>query len=48
MSNVVATPHRGGFVREAEIDIARFVVENVMRYLRGEEPEGLVDLERGY
>jgi len=48
IDNVIATPHRGGFVKEAEIDIARFVVENVKRYLRGEEPEGLVDLESGY
>lgn len=45
---VIATPHRGGFVREAFIDIAKFIVENVGRYARGETPLNLVDYEKGY
>ncbi len=48
MDNVVATPHRAGFCEQAELDVARFVVVNVKRYLSGEVPEGLVDFEKGY
>jgi D-3-phosphoglycerate dehydrogenase len=45
---VIATPHRGGFVEEAFMDIARFAVENVGRFARGLEPFNLVDFSRGY
>ncbi len=48
MDKVVATPHRAGFVEEAERDIAVFIVENVRRFIRGEKPESLVDLDKGY
>ncbi|MEM1610475.1 MAG: 2-hydroxyacid dehydrogenase [Sulfolobales archaeon] len=48
MDMVITTPHRAGFVEEAERDIAIFVVENVKRFIRGEEPYGLVDLDKGY
>lgn len=48
LENVVATPHRAGFTEEAEVDVASFVVENVKRFLRGEEPLGLVDPDKGY
>lgn len=48
MEQVVATPHRAGFSRDALIEVARFVVSNVRRFVEGEELAGLVDLERGY
>lgn len=48
MDKVIATPHRAGFVEEAERDIAIFVVENVKKFIRGEESDGLVDLDKGY
>lgn len=48
LENVVATPHRGGFVEEAFMDIARFAVENVGRFSRGLEPFNLVDFDKGY
>jgi phosphoglycerate dehydrogenase-like enzyme len=48
MDNVIATPHRAGFVEEAERDIAVFIIENVRKFIRGEKPEGLVDLDKGY
>lgn len=48
MSNVIATPHRGGFVAESFLDIAEFAAENVRRFLAGETPLNLADPERGY
>jgi phosphoglycerate dehydrogenase-like enzyme len=48
LENVIATPHRAGFVEDAEKDIAMFIVENVKRFIRGEPVEGLVDLDKGY
>jgi len=46
--DVIATPHRGGFVKEAFLDVARFAIENVGRFARGETPLNLVDLDKGY
>ena len=38
LPEVVATPHLGGVTREAHEGIARFVLENLNRVARGEEP----------
>ena len=48
LPNVVAIPHRGGFVEEAFMDVAKLAVRNVERFLKGEPVEGLVDYEKGY
>jgi phosphoglycerate dehydrogenase-like enzyme len=38
LPEVIATPHLGGVTREAHEGIARFVLENLNRVARGEEP----------
>lgn len=48
MESIVATPHRGGFVRESFEDVAEFAIENVKRFLAGQTPLNLADAERGY
>ena len=48
LPNVIAIPHRGGFVEEAFMDVAMLALRNVERFIRGEPLEGLVDYEKGY
>jgi phosphoglycerate dehydrogenase-like enzyme len=48
LTNIVMTPHRGGFVEEASRAFVKEAVENVARFVSGEPPQGLVDLKAGY
>jgi len=48
LPNVIAVPHRGGFVEEAFMEVASFAISNVERFIKGEEPISLVDYEKGY
>lgn len=48
LDNVVMTPHSSGWTEEAREAQVDFVVANIQRVVRGEPPEGLVDLDLGY
>jgi phosphoglycerate dehydrogenase-like enzyme len=48
LPNVVATPHKAGWTREARRRCLEFAAENVARYLKGEEPLNVVDYDNPY
>jgi phosphoglycerate dehydrogenase-like enzyme len=48
LPNVIATPHKAGWTRRAREACLRFSAENVLRFLRGEEPLNLVGPDWGY
>jgi len=48
LPNVIATPHKAGWTRRAREACLRFSAENVLRFLRGEEPLNVVRPEEGY
>ena len=48
LSNIVMTPHRGGFVLETNKAFITEAAENVVRFISGKPPQGLVDLKAGY
>jgi len=48
LPNVIATPHKAGWTREARKKCLEFAAENVARYLRGEEPLNVVDYDNPY
>ena len=48
MKNVVLSPHRAGYSEHIHEEQLRFVGENILRFIRGEEPKNQVDPERGY
>lgn len=43
LSNVILMPHAGGALYEERLRAARFMVDNVIRALRGQRPEGLLN-----
>ncbi|HEX2172941.1 MAG TPA: NAD(P)-dependent oxidoreductase, partial [Dehalococcoidia bacterium] len=45
VDRIVVTPHYGGGSRDSLARMRRYVVENVVRYLRGETPEHLVSAD---
>lgn len=45
MTNVLLLPHLGGPTVDRRRDATRFGIANIQRYLRGEEPEGLITAE---
>ena len=48
LDNIIMSPHRGGFVPEANQAFLEEASENVGRFVKGEQPQGLVDLDAGY
>jgi len=48
LPNVIATPHRAGWTRRSREACLRFSAENVLRFLRGEEPLNIVRPDEGY
>lgn len=48
MSNVILTPHIAGVSREYNNRAADLFVENLTRYLEGQQLLNLIDLKRGY
>lgn len=43
LPNLLGSPHNSGFVPGIDVVAARRAAENVLRFLRGEEPHGVVD-----
>lgn len=48
LPNVVATPHKAGWTRKARENCLRFACENVLRFVRGEEPLNLLEPSKAY
>jgi D-2-hydroxyacid dehydrogenase (NADP+) len=48
MENVIITPHVGGLIPHYISEAMNFFLENLKRYLKGEELMNVVDKERGY
>jgi phosphoglycerate dehydrogenase-like enzyme len=48
LENLVMTPHRGGFVSEAQSIGIQQVVDNILRYYENKPVERKVDLDAGY
>lgn len=48
LDNVVISPHRAAYSRNVQQAHFRFIVENLKRFLQGEEPENIVDMNLGY
>ncbi len=48
LDNVVLSPHRAAYSENIVRDQIQFVGENILRFIRGEEPHNIVDIERGY
>ncbi|UCE11667.1 MAG: hypothetical protein JSW61_06995 [Candidatus Thorarchaeota archaeon] len=48
LDNVVISPHRAGFTEDIQDGALRFVVENILRFSRGDELQNIVDLQLGY
>jgi phosphoglycerate dehydrogenase-like enzyme len=48
LDNVVVSPHRAGYSENTEREYFQFVGENILRFIRGETPLNIVDLNRGY
>ncbi len=48
LDNVVVSPHRAAYSEHIERELYLFAAENTLRFIRGEPPLNIVDLERGY
>ena len=48
LDNVVLSPHRAAYSENIEQDQIQFAAENILRFIRGEEPYNIVDMARGY
>jgi phosphoglycerate dehydrogenase-like enzyme len=48
LDNVVMSPHRAAYSEEVMSGQVRFAGENILRFIRGQEPENIVDMKRGY
>jgi phosphoglycerate dehydrogenase-like enzyme len=48
LDNVVISPHRAAYSENIMRDQLQFVGENILRFVRGEQPLNQVDMRRGY
>jgi glyoxylate/hydroxypyruvate reductase A len=48
MEQVILTQHSGGGNHDEDFGKAEHFIENVKRFLKGEQPKNLIDLKRGY
>ncbi|MHA2423472.1 MAG: 2-hydroxyacid dehydrogenase [Candidatus Thorarchaeota archaeon] len=48
LDNVILSPHRAAYSEEIMRDQVIFVGENILRFIRGENPENIVDMKLGY
>ncbi|MHA2235626.1 MAG: 2-hydroxyacid dehydrogenase, partial [Candidatus Thorarchaeota archaeon] len=46
LDNVVISPHRAAFSENSGREQREFAVENILRFIRGETPHNIIDLER--
>lgn len=48
LDNIVMTPHRAAYSENIRRDLNVFACENILRFIRGETPLNIIDIERGY
>ena len=48
LDNIVISPHRAAYSENIRSDLNKFAGENILRFIRGETPLSIVDIERGY
>ena len=48
LDNVVISPHRAAYSENIRSELNQFAGENILRFVRGEPPLNIVDIERGY
>jgi phosphoglycerate dehydrogenase-like enzyme len=48
LDNVVVSPHRAGYSETTEREYFQFAGENILRFIHGETPLNIVDLDLGY
>lgn len=48
LDNVVISPHRAAYSENIRSELNQFAGENILRFVRGETPLNIVDIERGY
>ncbi len=48
LDNIVITPHRAAYSEHIERQLYLFAAENILRFIHGETPLNIIDLERGY
>jgi phosphoglycerate dehydrogenase-like enzyme len=48
LDNIVISPHRAAYSANTERELYLFAGENILRFIRGEAPLNIVDIEKGY
>lgn len=48
LDNIVISPHRAAYSENIGQDLYQFAGENILRFIRGETPLSMIDIERGY
>lgn len=48
LDNIIISPHRAAYSENIGQDLYQFAGENILRFIRGETPLSMIDIERGY
>jgi phosphoglycerate dehydrogenase-like enzyme len=48
LDNIVISPHRAAYSENIERELYQFAGENILRFIRGETPLNIIDIQRGY
>ncbi len=48
LDNIVITPHRAAYSEHIERQLYQFAAENILRFIHGETPLNIIDIELGY
>jgi phosphoglycerate dehydrogenase-like enzyme len=48
LDNIVISPHRAAYSERIERELFLFAAKNILRFIRGETPLNIIDVERGY
>lgn len=48
LDNIVISPHRAAYSEHIERELFLFAGKNILRFIRGEPPLNIIDIERGY
>ncbi|MHA1965585.1 MAG: 2-hydroxyacid dehydrogenase [Candidatus Thorarchaeota archaeon] len=48
LDNIVISPHRAAYSEHIERELFLFAGQNIFRFIRGETPLNIIDIERGY
>ena len=48
LDNIVISPHRAAYSEPVQRELFLFAANNILRFIRGEPPLNIIDIERGY